>query len=425
MDFSDDFESFVYSFSVVWICIFTTVTILAACCYNVGTDSADVGELEEPATDDTTLGFGQCTGDLTSGPGEDRKVEWEIGEGDSKPSDGETERETEEEDETALPGEDSSADESMPELEDIAKKDRDKPINLTQEENDAADDIITTEHGNENVSENAAERNNEEEEKKEEKIDGGEEKVNEGFEATKEEEERQQDKEACSDVKKEQTEPNESDVVVGATDVQAKSEDGKEEEDKRTDEASAPDPVVAKKSDGTTKVLRKKKKKKTRSQLPSLFSCPFMTPDMMEPSESRGPWRRRERGKPRERVNVFLAEGNKSKEDQKEDTVTEVTQNGEDPANGGNAEGKNNSSPAPENDDDVKKVKEEIYEEALPQRKVYKEAERCMTDEDRAAERRIQQEQLAAIFKLMQDNEDKFGVQSYDDVEEQMKLYKT
>ncbi|XP_035695999.1 cilia- and flagella-associated protein 251-like [Branchiostoma floridae] len=418
MDFSDDFESFVYSFSVLWICIFTTVTILAACCYNVGTDSADVGELEEPATDDTTLGFGQCTGDLTSGPGEDRTVGWEIGEGDNKTSDGESERETEEEDETAIPGEDSSADESMPELEDIAKKDTDKPINLTQDENDAADDIITTEHGNENGSENAAERKDEE---KVENIDGGEEKVNEAYEATKEEEEQRQEKESCSDVVKEQKEPNEND---GTAEIRAKSEDGKEREEKQT-EASAPDPVVAKKGDGTTKVLRKKKKKKTRSQLPSLFSCPFMTPDMMEPSESRGPWRRRERGKPRERVNVFLAEGNKSKEDQKEDTVTEVTQNGEDPENGGNAEGKNNSSPAPENDDDVKKVKEEIYEEALPQRKVYKEAERCMTDEDRAAERRIQQEQLAAIFKLMQDNEDKFGVQSYDDVEEQMKLYKT
>ncbi|CAH1274223.1 Hypp5277 [Branchiostoma lanceolatum] len=420
MYFEIDFETLLPIFSVVGGCVFTALAVLAAYRYTVAkgdqNTEAVVALQHRPVNEGTTPpGFGQRTDNLSGGDG---RVEWEIGEEDDKRTDGGSEGETEEDEEMVCPDEVSSAEDSMPELEDIAEADPN--ISLSEQKKDAADDSATA-HGNENGEENAAE--GEEEEKKEEKKDD-EEKVNDDCEGTKEQQE-----EACPDIVKEETTPQEQcDIVQIATEIQPDAEKngepGKEKEQKRA-EASAPEPVVAKKTagDATTKVLKKKKKKKTRSQPPSLFSCPFMTSDMMEPSESRGPWRRRERGKPRN-VYGFLADG-KSKEEQKEDTVTEATQNGEGPdTNGGNPEAAENATtPVPDNDDDVKKVKEEIYEEAIPQRKVYKEAERCMTEEDRETERRIQQEQLAAIFKLMQDNEDKFGVQSYDDVEEQMKLY--
>lgn len=38
---------------------------------------------------------------------------------------------------------------------------------------------------------------------------------------------------------------------------------------------------------------------------------------------------------------------------------------------------------------------------------------------------RIQQEQLEQIFKLMEKNKEKYGISSIDDVQEQMKRYKT
>jgi len=37
--------------------------------------------------------------------------------------------------------------------------------------------------------------------------------------------------------------------------------------------------------------------------------------------------------------------------------------------------------------------------------------------------RRVQQEQLAAIFKLLRENQDTFGEMTEGDVEEQLKLY--
>ncbi|XP_019642060.1 PREDICTED: trans-Golgi network integral membrane protein 2-like [Branchiostoma belcheri] len=373
--------------------------------------SRDTGE-EQPLPNGTAPGSVPCTDDPLSASGADGRVEWEIGEEDDKPTDGESERETEGDDEMLGPDEESSAEDSMPELEDIATAATD--ISLSEQQKDAADDSTTT-PGNENGTEKASEG---EDAAKEEKPD--EDQVNDNCGGAEEE----QEKDSPDAVKEE------SDLVQAAAEVQADTENGeagKEKEQERTEASAPPEPVVAKKS-GTTKVL-KKKKKKTRSQPPSIFSCPFMTSEMMEPSEqSRGPWRRRERGKPKG-VYGLLADG-KSKADREEATLTEAPQhgaNGEDPGKEGNIgeEEKKTTSPVPDSDDDVKKVKEEIYEEACPQRKVYKEAERGMTDEDRETERRIQREQLAAIFKLMQDNEDKFGVQSYDDVEEQMKLYKT
>ena len=46
-----------------------------------------------------------------------------------------------------------------------------------------------------------------------------------------------------------------------------------------------------------------------------------------------------------------------------------------------------------------------------------------MTTEQKEHERDVQREQLEAIFKLMQKQEDKFGVDSMDDIQSQMKLY--
>lgn len=37
--------------------------------------------------------------------------------------------------------------------------------------------------------------------------------------------------------------------------------------------------------------------------------------------------------------------------------------------------------------------------------------------------RRVQKEQLAAIFKLMEDNKETFGEMSHGDVQEQLRLY--
>ena len=46
-----------------------------------------------------------------------------------------------------------------------------------------------------------------------------------------------------------------------------------------------------------------------------------------------------------------------------------------------------------------------------------------MTKEDREKERDIQREQLKEIFKLMQQQDDKFGIQDFDDMSNQMKYY--
>ncbi|KAL7861021.1 hypothetical protein AOLI_G00173700 [Acnodon oligacanthus] len=46
-----------------------------------------------------------------------------------------------------------------------------------------------------------------------------------------------------------------------------------------------------------------------------------------------------------------------------------------------------------------------------------------MTKEELEEEQRVQREQLAAIFKLLKDNQDTFGEVTEGDVEEQLKLY--
>ena len=57
------------------------------------------------------------------------------------------------------------------------------------------------------------------------------------------------------------------------------------------------------------------------------------------------------------------------------------------------------------------------------QRIALEEAEKSMDEEAKAREREIQHEQLAAIFSLMEQQKEKFGVESMDDIQEQMKLY--
>ena len=46
-----------------------------------------------------------------------------------------------------------------------------------------------------------------------------------------------------------------------------------------------------------------------------------------------------------------------------------------------------------------------------------------MSAEQIAEERVIQQQQLSAIFKMMEDDSDKFGISSLGDMTDQMKLY--
>ncbi|XP_008153397.2 matrix-remodeling-associated protein 7 [Eptesicus fuscus] len=48
---------------------------------------------------------------------------------------------------------------------------------------------------------------------------------------------------------------------------------------------------------------------------------------------------------------------------------------------------------------------------------------RMMTKEELEEEQRVQKEQLAAIFKLMEDNKETFGEMSHGDVQEQLRLY--
>lgn len=77
---------------------------------------------------------------------------------------------------------------------------------------------------------------------------------------------------------------------------------------------------------------------------------------------------------------------------------------------------------------DVDKVME--YSQHLPgqvkkaqQRSLEKSIETEMSDEQRAAEREIQSQQLAAIFKMMKEQEEKFGETTMDEIKDQMKLY--
>ena len=46
-----------------------------------------------------------------------------------------------------------------------------------------------------------------------------------------------------------------------------------------------------------------------------------------------------------------------------------------------------------------------------------------MSDEDKINEAMVQQQQMAKIFSLLKNNEDKFGKMTKDDLKQQMKLY--
>ncbi|CAB4028548.1 Hypothetical predicted protein [Paramuricea clavata] len=52
-------------------------------------------------------------------------------------------------------------------------------------------------------------------------------------------------------------------------------------------------------------------------------------------------------------------------------------------------------------------------------------SEKCEDVEEKEVERRIEQEQLKQIFELMENDKAKYGIGSMEDVEEQMKRYKT
>ena len=71
-----------------------------------------------------------------------------------------------------------------------------------------------------------------------------------------------------------------------------------------------------------------------------------------------------------------------------------------------------------------------MYAEHIPseikkakQRLINKEIEANMTREERDKEHDIQRKQLEAIYKLLQQQEDKFGMNNMDDMSEQMKYY--
>lgn len=57
------------------------------------------------------------------------------------------------------------------------------------------------------------------------------------------------------------------------------------------------------------------------------------------------------------------------------------------------------------------------------QKAALKEIESHMTDEQVEEERRTQKKQLEEIFKLMAEQKEHFGINSVDDVQDQMKLY--
>ena len=57
------------------------------------------------------------------------------------------------------------------------------------------------------------------------------------------------------------------------------------------------------------------------------------------------------------------------------------------------------------------------------QRVALKKIEEEMSAEQKAREREIQHEQLEAIFKMMAEHKEKFGVSDMDDMQSQVKLY--
>ncbi|KAK4307542.1 hypothetical protein Pmani_020689 [Petrolisthes manimaculis] len=60
---------------------------------------------------------------------------------------------------------------------------------------------------------------------------------------------------------------------------------------------------------------------------------------------------------------------------------------------------------------------------ANDKRHVLETVQKSMTDQQRSEEREAQSQQLAAIFKMMQEQEEKFGETTIDDIRDQMKLY--
>ncbi len=63
---------------------------------------------------------------------------------------------------------------------------------------------------------------------------------------------------------------------------------------------------------------------------------------------------------------------------------------------------------------EVKRVKAKIAQKKL---------EEEMTEEQKLNEREVQREQLKSIFNLLKEQEDKFGIGSVDQMEQQMKMY--
>ncbi|XP_036428274.1 matrix-remodeling-associated protein 7-like [Colossoma macropomum] len=72
-------------------------------------------------------------------------------------------------------------------------------------------------------------------------------------------------------------------------------------------------------------------------------------------------------------------------------------------------------------------VKKRVHEEKplkyMPGMLRTSQLEKMMSKEELEEERRVQQEQLAAIFKLLKENQDTFGEVTEKDMEEQLKLY--
>jgi hypothetical protein len=57
------------------------------------------------------------------------------------------------------------------------------------------------------------------------------------------------------------------------------------------------------------------------------------------------------------------------------------------------------------------------------QRTMTEEVEKDMSPDDKQREAQVKRQQLEAIFKLMEQSPEEFGITSMDDMEEQVKLY--
>ena len=59
----------------------------------------------------------------------------------------------------------------------------------------------------------------------------------------------------------------------------------------------------------------------------------------------------------------------------------------------------------------------------MQQKVANKSIAETLTEDQLKEEREIQRQQLADIFRLMQEQQDRFGIGTMDDMQEQMKLY--